>query len=92
MTSLTFDGGNDIYKFIHFLWTGETDEFDVTSLEGVDLCRNVERIHAAALLYADDLTPLLGLPKLRSVLLPEPPDGEAFDIIQELERRGVAIR
>lgn len=44
VTELYFDGGEDIYFLIMPDWDGETEEFDVRSVDGYKLLRNLERV------------------------------------------------
>lgn len=64
VTDLVFDGGNSIYPFIWRFWDGETNDFDVYSLEGIEALHNLKRVQFIAL--ADprkiDLSPLRRIP------------------------------
>lgn len=65
--TITFDGGNDIYRFPYFFWGGEDDAFDITSLDGIGLCPNVTSLYAISMIGPVDirsLTPLAGLETL----------------------------
>jgi hypothetical protein len=66
---LEFDGGNEIFDYAWKFWGGETDDFNVTSLEGIEYCVNLEEIYVAALLSSDaiDLRQLAVLSKLRRI-------------------------
>lgn len=44
VTTLEFDGGLDIYPYIWPFWDGESDEFDIRSLIGIEHCRNLKSI------------------------------------------------
>ncbi len=64
VTSLVLDGGNSIYPYIWRFWDGETDDFNIHSLEGIETLRNLKRVQFIAL--ADpgriDLSPLRRMP------------------------------
>jgi hypothetical protein len=61
---LVFDAGNEIYTYAFPYWDGETDEFDVTSLEGIEQLVNLRRIDVTSLLLETDLSCLAGLSQL----------------------------
>lgn len=61
---IIFDGGNSIYPYIWPFWDGETNEFDVESIDGIELCQNVREIHVISMLNATDFSHLSRLPKL----------------------------
>ncbi len=63
--SLHFDAGESILEYAWRFWDGESDEFNVRSLDGIEHCVNLEEIHAGALLDGIDLRQLLALPRLR---------------------------
>lgn len=67
VTELCFDGGNAIYDYIWPGWSGETDDFHVRSLEGIELLTSLRDFNDIALLEADDLSPLSHLSHLRSL-------------------------
>jgi hypothetical protein len=67
VTALCFDGGNAIYDYIWPGWSGETDDFHVRSLEGIEQLTHLRDFNDIALLEANDLSPLLHLPDLRSL-------------------------
>lgn len=71
--SVTLDGGNEIYPYCYRFWGGETNDFDVSSLKGIALCRNVTALHCIALIKQLDVADLVGLDKLAEVHLPEQP-------------------
>jgi hypothetical protein len=68
--TLTFDGGNDIYPYCFKFWDGETREFDVASIAGIGLCRNLRRLTFIALIERIDAADLAGLDKLEEIDLP----------------------
>ena len=57
ITSLTFDGGNDIYSLIWPNWDGEDDFFDVESVDGFQSLRNLERIEYTGMCEEEILDP-----------------------------------
>lgn len=65
--ALTFDGGEEIYRYVWYFWSGETEMFDVSSLEGLARCRNLERIEVISMLERFDIAALRGLDKLEKV-------------------------
>jgi hypothetical protein len=69
--TLVFDGGNDIYPYCFRFWSGETKEFDVRSVEGIDRCINLRSINCIAVIEKLDIAQLLGLPKLEEIKLPQ---------------------
>lgn len=67
--SLCFDGGLDIYFLIWPRWDGETDEFSVRSLSGIERCPNLRKLSENALTEKLDLRPLQGLKQLQELEL-----------------------
>lgn len=63
---IVFDGGNLIYSYIWPFWDGESTEFDVQHIEGIELCQNVREIHAISMFNDTVLTRLLQLPNLKT--------------------------
>lgn len=49
VTSLTFDGGNRIYFYLMPDWDGESDEFDVKSVEDCALLPNLKEVEYIAM-------------------------------------------
>jgi uncharacterized protein DUF6892 len=58
-------GTGSFVDYVYPFWDGETDEFNVRSLEGIEHCVNLEEIHAGPLLDRIDLRQILALPRLR---------------------------
>ena len=59
LTSLELDGGSEIYRYVNYFWDGESDEFDVASLDGIEHLRNLKKVRIIALVGPDaDLAPL----------------------------------
>jgi hypothetical protein len=77
---LIFDGGNEIYPYAFPFWDGETDEFDIRSLEGIGQLANLRSIHVISLLADADLAPLAGLTQLKQLSLDHGPyqNGQAL--------------
>jgi hypothetical protein len=80
VTRIDFDGGNEIYTYPYPFWDGETGEFDVTSLEGIERLINLERIDIFSLASDPDLSHLAPLKKLEHLGLDHGlyPNGEAL--------------
>ena len=49
VTTLIFDGGNSIYCYIMPDWDGESDEFDIYSVEDYVLLPNLREVHYASM-------------------------------------------
>jgi hypothetical protein len=64
--TIVFDGGNSIYPYIWPFWGGESDDFDVQHIEGIELCQNVREVHAISMLNETDFSRLAQLPKLKT--------------------------
>ena len=60
VTSLELDGGSEIYRYINYFWGGETDEFDITSFEGVEALPNLKQVRIISMVDTEqvDLSPL----------------------------------
>jgi hypothetical protein len=67
ITELNFDGGNEIYFYVWYHWDGESDEFTVTSLAGIEKCENLRAYNEATMVEDCDLNDLLPLRNLESV-------------------------
>ena len=63
---IVFDGGNLIYSYIWPFWDGESTEFDVQHIEGIELCQNVREIHAISMFDETVLTRLVQHPNLKT--------------------------
>ena len=64
-----FDGGNEIYQFAWYLWDGESDEFNVRSLAGIEQCENLTAFIECTMVEKCDLNYLLPLRKLEEIEL-----------------------
>jgi hypothetical protein len=69
--SVTFDGGNEIYSYCFRFWSGETEEFDVKSLEGIAHCPNLRSLICIAVIEKLDVAQLVGLTRLEEISLAE---------------------
>lgn len=69
--TITFDGGNEIYPYCFRFWSGETKEFDVTSVEGIGRCANLRSIICIAMIEKLDIAQVVGLAKLEELKLPQ---------------------
>lgn len=60
VTSPELDGGSEIYRYINYFWGGETDEFDITSFEGVEALPNLKEVRIISMVDTEqvDLSPL----------------------------------
>ena len=65
--NLSFDGGNRIYSYAFPSWDGETDDFEVHSLDGIERLANLESFAVTAMLAFHDFSRLAGFQKLRCV-------------------------
>ncbi len=64
VTSIEFDGGSEIYRYINYFWDGESDEFAITSFDGIEALRNLRSIRIISMVDETvDLEPL----KLRGI-------------------------
>jgi hypothetical protein len=79
---LVFDGGNDIYAYAFPFWDGETEVFDVHSLEGIGLLANLRRIEVISLLLDTDLSRLSGLQRLEQINLGHGPYQNGDSLLQ----------
>lgn len=65
--TLSFDGGLEIYFYVSPTWDGETDDFDISSLEGLEFLRNLRVFAAASMIPELDLNLLVGLDQLEVI-------------------------
>lgn len=49
VTELSFDGGEDIYFLLMTDWDGESDEFDVKSVEGFEKLPHLKKVNYIAM-------------------------------------------
>jgi hypothetical protein len=68
---LAFDGGNEIYQLAWYLWDGESDEFNITTLAGIEKCVNLTEFNECTMVDNCDLAYLVPLQKLTTVSLNE---------------------
>jgi hypothetical protein len=62
---LVFDGGSKIYFYVRPLWDAESDELNVTSLDGIAQLTNLRSINVISMLDDCDLSRLANLKKLQ---------------------------
>lgn len=67
--AITFDGGNEIYPYCYYFWDGEGEEFDISSMAGIGLCRNLRQLTCIAMIERLDAADLVGLDKLEALQL-----------------------
>ena len=88
------DGGDHCYAYLMNNWDGEDDQFDIQSIEGIELLRNLQSFDPISMINMDgiDYSPLLACKKLESVN-PEfaAEDPENDKVLAELEARGVEV-
>ncbi len=65
--SICFDGGNDIYEFIWPGWDGETPDFNVRSLVGIERLTALKTFNEISTLDVMDFRPLCALPDLETL-------------------------
>lgn len=59
VTSLETDGGSEIYRYIEYFWDGETDDYTISSLDGIEALVNLKRVRFISMVHDDiDRTPL----------------------------------
>ena len=58
--SIEFDGGSEIYRYIKYFWDGESDEFTITSFDGIEALRNLKLVRIISMVDQDKavLSPL----------------------------------
>lgn len=65
--SICFDAGNDIYEMIWPDWDGDTADFNVRSLKGIELLTELKKFNDISTLEVDDFRTLSALPKLETL-------------------------
>lgn len=73
----------DIHLTIIPSWDGEGTEFDICSLESIELLENLKEIEFISFENVQDQTPLLKLKQISKC------QGLSDDIVKELEQKGV---
>lgn len=93
VTSLSPDGGDEIYDALVPVWDGEDDRFDIGSLEDVALLPNLEKVSLYAMVKKGiDLGPLANAPKLKSVRVSLPKSWTTGrGVLALLRKRGVEV-
>lgn len=89
--SLSFDGGNEIYRMLILDWDGEDEQFTVRDLSDLVHLPNLQSLKDTVLVDVTDAGMLLKLPKLKSV---DSNYGSAIrdtKTLAALEKAGVSI-
>jgi hypothetical protein len=58
ITELCFDGGEEIYVYLLPDWDGESDFFDVKSVEGFECLRNLKTVEYISMAEEEVLLPM----------------------------------
>ncbi len=69
LQELNIEVGNIIYHLIWNQWNGENNYFHITSLDGIEKCKNLKKIYIEYLWNANDLSPLRELDHLESLVI-----------------------
>ena len=69
LTRVTWDGGNEVFHYIWTNWDGESDEFAVHNIAGIEVCTGLETLQFISGAQFDDCAPLARLSKLEDVML-----------------------
>lgn len=78
VTWLGFDGGGEIARYAHYFWDGESDDFDVHDLAGIECLPQLQSLSMDGRCLVRDLRQIAGLTGLRELTLgSEPHDNEA---------------
>lgn len=67
LESIYFEAGDDIIHFVWNQWDGEDEYFDIQSLDGIEICKNIKELNIDLLSNITDLTPLESLSKLEDI-------------------------
>ncbi|MBM7068345.1 hypothetical protein [Actibacterium sp. 188UL27-1] len=84
--TLVFDGGNTIYPYVYPFWGGETEEFDIRSLDDLRLLPNLETFEIISMLWWEnpDLTALRHVPKLKTLGLGLTATWQNIEVLEQL--------
>ncbi|MEL1242853.1 hypothetical protein AAEO56_01155 [Flavobacterium sp. DGU11] len=84
------DGGDLCYQYLFNEWDGEDNQFDIKSLEGIELLTNLKIFEPISMITDDglDYAPLLLCKNLEKAA-PEFIDDDEDGILQQLKDRGV---
>ena len=88
------DGGDLCYFYIFNVWDGEDNQFDITSIEGIEQLANLELFDPFSMIAEEglDYTPLLACHKLQKVAAAYiKQDVHSENILRQLQNRGVEI-
>jgi len=94
VTKLSPDGGDLAYLNAMNVWDGEDNQFDISSLEGIEKLVNLTEFTPIAMIAEDgiDYTPLLGCPKLKLADMSFASSDAKNEAVEEkLSSRGVEI-
>ena len=88
------DGGDLCYVYLMHNWDGEDEQFDINSIEGIELLSNLQSFDPIRMINLEgiDYSPLLACKKLESVnpeFAAENPENDK--VLAELESRGVEV-
>lgn len=68
ITTIEWDGGNEIFLEIWSYWDGESDEFDIHDLTGINKLTGLETAFFNAGVAFRDVTPIAGMLRLEKFL------------------------
>ena len=66
---VVWDAGNEVHNLIWTNWGGESDEFYVHDLSGIEACHNLEQLLFIGGASFDDCSPLARLSKLQHLMI-----------------------
>lgn len=83
--TLTFDGGNDIYRYIFPFWGGEGEEFSIAALTDLHLVPNVTGLCIISMLRGTGLGPLSHISEVETVTLGLTGRWMDFEVLETLQ-------
>lgn len=92
LETISFEGGNEIYRIVAPDWDGEDDQFLVRDLSDLIHLPNLRSLVDTVLLDVDDATVLLQLPKLSTVDIQYGSSIRDETTIAALEKKGIEIQ
>lgn len=69
LESIVFSDPLDIHHNVWNQWDGECEYFDILSLEGIGVCKNLTELELLAMTDVEDLSPLSSLIKLKALTI-----------------------
>ena len=87
---LELDGSDIVDLCIINNWQSSDGQFDVQSLEGISLLRNLRVFNPISMLATEDFTPLLDCPKLEEAKIADWAGADS-EVVLALEARGVRV-